>query len=82
MGRHDELKLRESFEVERMELLAARLLRLSGSRSMVIALDNNDDVQVWCSTGRLLASGEFVDGILSNYEDGEEKPLQELVGRS
>lgn len=82
MGRHDELKLREKFEGERLELLAGRLLRLTGCCSMVLALDNNDDVDIWCSTGRLLPSGSFIDDALGNSEDGEEKPLCEIVSRS
>lgn len=81
MSRFDEMRLREQFENDRLKLLASRLLRLSGCRSMVIAYDDNDDVDIWCSTGHLVPSDDFIGDALVDDDASDEKPLHELTGR-
>lgn len=55
-----EVSLREQYENDRVQLLAKRILQVSGVRTMVITMDNDDDVSVWLSGGCLLASDVFI----------------------
>lgn len=79
MGRYDELELRQKFEVDRLSLLAGRLLALSGARVMVLALSNDDTPLVFCSSGRLVSVSDFVGDALVSSKDGDEKLLADLV---
>lgn len=79
MSRDGEFELRERFEVERVRLLAARLLSLTGARTMVLSLDEGGDgVHVSCSTGWLCDLSDYVGDALCNADDLA-APLSEIV---
>ncbi len=78
MEKNSEMELRERFEVERIELLASRLLSLSGARCMLLSLDDNERVFVQCSTGWLHSLSDYVGDALCNSDDLE-KPLCDIV---
>lgn len=79
MNRYDEMNLRQKFEVDRLSLLAGRLLSLSGARTMVIALGSDGSPEIWCSSGWLSSAFDFVGDAIVNADDGEERLLADLV---
>lgn len=79
MARYDEVNLRQKFEVDRLSLLAGRLLSISGARIMVISLNDDGSPNIWCSSGWLFPAFDFVGDALINSDQGEEKLLADLV---
>ena len=73
-----ELNLRESFEVQRLQQLAARILSVSGARSMVLFLDDQDRVSVLCGTGWLHPLSDYVGDAIFGASDPD-APLSQLV---
>ena len=78
MNKFAEQELREKFELDRVHLLAGRLLGLTGARFMVISLDNNENVCVSCSSGWLADISDFVGDALAEASDLD-APLSQLV---
>lgn len=78
MNKHAEFELRERFEIDRVKLLASRLLSLSGARFMVISLDDKEQVSISCSTGWLSSLSDYVGDALCESDDLE-SPLRDIV---
>lgn len=78
LNKFAEQELREKFELDRVHLLAGRLLGLTGARFMVISLDNNENVCVSCSSGWLTDISDFVGDALAEASDLD-APLSQLV---
>lgn len=77
MEKFEEENLRCRFECERLEMLASRLLRLSGARSLLI-MDKDPGVDILCSTGRLEALSGYVGDALASSDDLD-LPLKDIV---
>lgn len=81
MARHDEFNLRCDFELNRLSLLAGRLLSLSGARTMVIFLGHDGSPEIFCSSGCLNSAFDFVGDALVDCPD-DDRPLSEILQRS
>lgn len=78
MSKYDEFELRERFEIDRIQLLASRLLALSGAHCMILSLSDSGDVEVTCSTGWVYSLSDFVGDALASA-DNLDLPLSSLV---
>lgn len=80
MLRHEEMLLRQEFELKRFQLLASRLLALSGARTMVIALSDDGSPEIFCSSGWLHTAYNYVGDLLCDSPE-DVSPLSDLVNR-